>query len=654
MNTRDQFGNYLLLKKLGEDALGETFRAGRIGRGTLERVVLLRVLNGQGFDGERIARSLQARAGLAQALKSPYIAQAIDVGQVRGVPYTAYDYASGRSLAQLLEQAGRRSNQMPLDHALLIAERVALALAVAFETKMGDDRVQHGFVTPQMVQVSNEGELKLVGFEASAGLRESAAHPLIKQAIGRYLAPESLAGQAASRADDVYSLGALLYEMLTGQLVPMMPPGGHGAILDQVVVAAEGSHLPPDLAGLLKRTLCPRDQRIADVVTWHKSLAKLMSDGGYAATTFNLAFFLHSLFRDEIERESRELESEKSQAAALVANATPAPSPAPAPAAAAAAAAAPSAVRPSGPIRDESAVLREEYGLPQKEGGGNKNVMIAAGVGALVVVGAVGYFMFGRSGDSSPAPAAAAPAATAPAATAAPAPAAAPAPTGMTPEQIQALIAQALESQKKQIEAGQKSSDEQIKALQKQLEDAQKVRAAAAVAPTPAPAVAEPVAAPAAAATESPAPAAAAPAPTKIEPSPAPVQPAATTPAPAAKPAPVASTPAPAPAAAVAGAPRLGDLVTLGAGVTPPRVVRQPPLNYPPVAKRLKKEAVVTVRVLVDENGRVIDADSAGTKAGFGMDEAAVAYARNCQFEPAKKAGVKVKVWYEVKVAFKL
>ncbi len=653
MNTRDQFGNYLLLKKLGEDALGETFRAGRIGRGTLERIVLLRVLNGQGLDGERIARSLQARAGLAQALKSPYIAQAIDVGQVRGVPYTAYDYSAGRSLAQLLEQAGRRSNPMPLDHALLIAERVALALAVAYETRMGEDRVQHGFVTPQMVQVSNEGELKLVGFEASAGLRESAAHPLIKQAIGRYMAPESLAGQAPSRADDVYSLGALLYEMVTGQLVPMMPPGGHGALLDQVVVAADGSHLPADLTGLLKRTLCPRDQRVADAVSWHKSLAKLMSDGGFIATTFNLAFLLHTLFREEIERESREIETEKSQAAALVASASPAPEVAPEPVAAAASA--PSAVRSSGPVRDDSAVLREEYGLPQPSEGGNKNVLIAAGVGALVVVGVVGYLMFGRGGESTAVPATATPAETAATAPdAAAAPAAAPAPTGMTPEQIQALIAQALESQTKQIAAGQKSSDDQIKALQRQLEDAQRVRTAVAAVP----AVAEPAATEPSALLESPAPAAAAlpgPTPARTEPSPVPIQPTTTIPAPAAvKPAPVSSSPAPAPAAAVAGAPRLGDLVTLGPGVTSPRVVRQPPLNYPPVARRLKKEAVVSVRVLVDENGRVADAELTGSKVGFGMDEAAVSYARNCQFEPAKKAGVKVKVWYDIKVAFKL
>ena len=81
MNTRDQFGNYLLLKKLTEDVLGETFRAGRLGKQGVERVALLRVFNGQGLDGEKLAQRIQQRAPLQAALKSPNLAQGIDLGE---------------------------------------------------------------------------------------------------------------------------------------------------------------------------------------------------------------------------------------------------------------------------------------------------------------------------------------------------------------------------------------------------------------------------------------------------------------------------------------------------------------------------------------------------------------------------------------------
>ena len=325
MNTRDQFGNYLLLKKLSEDALGETFRAGKLGKQGVERVILLRVFNGQGLDGERLVQRIQSRAPLQQALKSPNLGLGVDLGQVRGVPYVAYDYISGKTLAQVLEQSAKKHSPIPLDHALLMTERIALGLAVAYETRIGDERVQHGFLTPHLVIVSNEGELRLLGFEASSGLREAANHPLIKQSAGRYLAPEVLSGAAPAKSDDVYSLGAILFELLTGRALPVSTAGGQAALVDQAVIAADGGNLHPELANLLKRSLVPREQRIGDAVTWHKTLAKMMFEGQYNPTTFNLAFFMHNLFREEIERETQELELEKTTALPVVAAPAPAP-----------------------------------------------------------------------------------------------------------------------------------------------------------------------------------------------------------------------------------------------------------------------------------------------------------------------------------------
>lgn len=634
MNTRDQFGNYLLLKKLSEDALGESFRAGRIGKQGLERVVLLRVFNGQGLDGDRLGQRMQGRAAIQQALKSPNLGQGVDLGQVRGVPYVAYDYVSGRSLSQLVEQAGRKHSPIPLDHALLMAERIALGLAVAYETRLGDERLLHGFVVPQLVLVSNEGELRLLGFEASTGLRESAGHPLIKEAVGRYLAPELAAGQAPTKADDVYSLGAILFELLTAQKVPGFVPGGLGGAVDQAVIASDGGNLHPDLANLLKRSLVPREQRIADAVLWHKTLAKLMFDGQYNPTTFNLAFFMHNLFREEIERETQELESEKTTQIPVqqVAAAAAAPR---------AAAAAPSPVRDApGPVREDTSVLRDKYGIGETAKGGNRNLILAAAGGGVAVLALVGYLVFGRGGAApAPAPAASVPVPVeteeAPAQ-----------PAGPTPEEIQAQIERVVQEKLKSSSA---VYEQQMKDLQKQLEDARKAQearaAATAAPPRPLPA-ADPLETEAVAArpvaTPAPLPVATA------TPTPEPTQVAAAVPT-------AAPTPAPTPAtsAATSGV-RPGDLVEAGPGVVAPRLSKQPQLRYPPLAHRMKKEATVVVRVLVDENGRVIDAQGTGAKAGFGLDEAALDYARSCTYTPATKGGVKVRMWTNLQVAFTL
>ena len=311
MNTREQFGKYLLLKKLTEDPLGETFRAGMLGAGGMERVALLRVLNGQGIDGQRLWQAIQGRAPLQQLLRSPNLGEGIEMGEVQGIPYVAYDYVSGKNLATLLEQAAAKRNFIPAEHALLITERIALGLASASEQRLGQERILHGFLTPHLVMISNEGETRLLGFEMSPALRTFAANPVIRQHFGRYLAPEALAGAPPHRADDIYSLGVLLLELLTGKPLPPPAPEGFGTIVDQSVVATEGTPIPAELADLLKRSLVAREHRLEDVVTWHKTLNKWMFDGQYNPTTFNLAFFMHNLFRQEIEREVRRSKSRR-------------------------------------------------------------------------------------------------------------------------------------------------------------------------------------------------------------------------------------------------------------------------------------------------------------------------------------------------------
>lgn len=97
-----------------------------------------------------------------------------------------------------------------------------------------------------------------------------------------------------------------------------------------------------------------------------------------------------------------------------------------------------------------------------------------------------------------------------------------------------------------------------------------------------------------------------------------------------------------------------GDLVLMGPGVVPPRLLLRPQPRFPEVAKRLnKKSAKVLVKVLIDENGKVIKAELAGKSAGYGFDDEALASARKSTYEPATKNGVSVKYWHTLAVEFR-
>ncbi len=661
MNTREEFGKYLLLKKLSEDPLGESFRAGRLGQQGLEQVVLLRVLNGQGLDGDRLWQVLSGRQDLQGALKSPNIGSGVDAGRVRGVPYVAYDYISGKNLATLITQAARESSPFPTDHALLIADRIGLALTAAYEARHGGDRVLHGMVVPQLAMVSNEGETRLLGFEAGPGLAAQAAS--LPESIQRYLAPEVRGGSQPTKTSDVFSLGAILLELLTGRTAPMTTAEGYGAMIDQARLAAEGTPLPAPVATLLKRSLAPAEGRIPDAPSWHKLLSKLMAEGGYNATTFNLAFFMHNLFRDEIERESQEIEAEKTMELPVVQGTGVA-------AAGAETMAVPQEVidkaTGAAPPADDTAAVRARYGLEEppadEAGGGSKKVLWISLAAAVVVAAiAVGVY-FTMFAPATRAPASEPPLAQAQMPAPEPQPAVPPEPAGPDPAELQAQIDKMVEEKTQAMEANLKEQyDKRITDMQRQLQDAQaaaaerarreeEARKAAAAEEARKKAAAEEAAQkkleaetvtePAEAtgmtaqdqtATQGAAGAAQTqgqaaqrqPAP-KPQPEPEPVQPQV----------------------------RVGELVQDGPGVIPPRVVHRATPVFPPVAARLNKTATVDVRVLVDETGKVADAEIEGRKPGFGFDKAALDAARRSSFAPATKYGVKVKMWVTVRFVF--
>jgi TonB family protein len=662
MYIPEEFGKYLLLKKLAEDPLGETFRAGKVGKEGMEQVVLLRVFNGKGLDGEKLWQKVSGRAAVQQALRSPNIGSGVDLGKVRSFPYTAYDYISGKSLAAVLAQAARQQSPIPTDHALLIAERLSLALAAAFETRTQDERILHGFVVPQMVMISNEGETRLLGFEVAPGLRD-AAGARADEGIRPYLSPEALGGLTPSKSDDVWSLGAILFELLTGERLPAAPAGGYATVIDGATLANEGTPLPAAVAALLKKSLVQADQR-GDVVAWHKTLSKMMIDGQYSPTTFNLAFFMHSLFRDEIERESREIEAErKMEIPQRVVAAAPAPVPAP--------------VAPPQDMRETTGVREATWpgtqaAAVQETTASKKPLFIGLAAATLIAAGVGGYLVLSGSGkqETRMASATESPAAANPATQAAALPAPAqlpgdpaavtPAPAvGPSPEEIQAQIQAMFEARSKEMEAKLKTQyDDRIKNLQHQLEDSRKAgaeperqRPQAAQVEPPAPVAVEsrPVTRP-----DPPAPQPANPAPSTASPQPS----AGTT----AQENPVRGT-----TATSAVAPpvqpaqqqasrqvQAGDLVPLGTpGAVAPKVKTLPEPRYPAPAQKLRRSAQVDIKVLVDERGRVLEAERVGARAGFGFDEAALDAARKAIFLPATKDGVRVKMWTNLRVAFK-
>jgi TonB family protein len=311
MTRKERFGKLVLLEETEASLLGTDYRAAKLGATGLEKIVtLLRLRPAVSANGEA-ARRLMDQVKLAAQLQSPNILKIFGIGKVEASYYVTYEFLEGRSLQQILDRCRQEGYPFAIDHALLIASKVCAALEHAHARKNdAGARTFHGLLTPSTVLVSFEGEVRIKGFGYwPSHVREAG---LLLEAEERYLAPEQLGGPGEARSD-LYGLGAILFETLTGQPPPrgVDPVELVGSVRIQSP-SGEQDAVPKPLSDILLQSLASDpNARYGEVSEMRKAIDTVLFSGDFTPTTFNLAFFMHSLFRDDMEREAKMLQEER-------------------------------------------------------------------------------------------------------------------------------------------------------------------------------------------------------------------------------------------------------------------------------------------------------------------------------------------------------
>ena len=301
------FGPYVLTRALGSDALGEVWRAGTAGASRLRPFLLVRTFATSSIDRPALLAAMESAVHLVDDVLGPAIAKGTVMGAVDDTPFVGTAYVEGRTLDHLLA-VRLLGTPLPVEHGLLVAERLLASLESAkpFEEFTG---AAHGFLVPAFVCISNEGEAKVFGHGLGAGLLPALRHPRARQSFAPYVAPEVLATGKPSTSGDLYSVGAILFEALTGRAPT---PGVALESVESANLALDGTPVPEDLRRLLRRAL-HADPRVRDrsVPAFRRDLSALLYGGPYAPSTFNLAFFLQRCFDKAIQREKVELAAEE-------------------------------------------------------------------------------------------------------------------------------------------------------------------------------------------------------------------------------------------------------------------------------------------------------------------------------------------------------
>ena len=199
-------GRYKLEELVGSGGMSSVYRAHDE---VLERKVALKVLHATLADQDDCVERFRREAQMVAGLQHQNIVGVIDRGEDDGCPFIVLEFVGGRNLKQLVERDG----PLPVERALELGMQIARGLAFAHE-----NGYVHRDVKPQNVLLNDDGEAKVTDFGIARSLDVKHGVTQTGTVLGTsdYIAPEQAQGQRVDEHTDIYSLGIVLYEMLTG------------------------------------------------------------------------------------------------------------------------------------------------------------------------------------------------------------------------------------------------------------------------------------------------------------------------------------------------------------------------------------------------------------------------------------------------------
>ena len=596
------FGQYVLEQHIATGGMAQVYKARMLGLEGFQKTVAIKRILPHLTNNEEFVTMFVDEAKLAAQLNHPNIIHIYDLGKIDRSHYIAMEYIEGCDLRSLLDQCRNRDVRVPVPLALYITNLLASALDYAHKKRDFDNRdlgLVHRDVSPQNVLISSVGEIKLCDF-GIAKAASKASHTRAGALKGKlqYMSPEQAWGKDIDHRSDIFSLGLVLYEMLTAHKV--FAGGSELSILEQVrnpEIPAPSTlvpTIPNEVDRITLKALSPeRTDRYQSGLDLQREVDAVLKSHGWEPDTAALIGFI-----GELESGS-EIKDYPVAGEAVIATAPPAKPPAKKP-------------KPDQPAEPPivAKTIPEVGGTDaESKGGAGKWLWIA--VAAVLLALTTGWWFFmgpGAGGDDTL--------------------------SGSTGEPASVVF--------KQTPTPDSAAEEGLMDEAELLERAREVAAAEMIkqerelrdrlekefpTPTPLPPTPTPTETP----TETPTPS---PSPTKRPPTPTRVPPTVT---------PIPMTPTPVVLE--------GDMVQAGPGVVAPVLIHRVNPEYPPIAQRAGVEGEVVARLLVGIDGRVEDVRNIeASQKGVGFERATEEAVRQWRYRPATKNGVKVRVWVRIKV----
>ncbi len=306
--VHEQFGRYILLERIAIGGMAEIFRAKAPGLGGFEKILAIKRLHPRYSQDADFIEMLIDEARITVELSHSNIGQIFDLGKVDDHYYIAMEFIDGRDLYRVLKRLRDRRMQMPVDAAAYVAMEACAGLDYAHRKKDGKGRplhIVHRDVSPQNVLLAFEGEVKIVDFGiAKAALRAYETEAGIIKGKFYYMSPEQARGEPLDHRTDIFSIGIVLYEMLTGEL--LYKDDDEVSLLSRVRRAeiAPPSTVRPDVPPALDRIVMraltrERGDRYPSAQHMQRELARFLRGAEVPFNKVRLAQLMHELFNGD-------------------------------------------------------------------------------------------------------------------------------------------------------------------------------------------------------------------------------------------------------------------------------------------------------------------------------------------------------------------
>lgn len=308
----ESFGGYTLLRPIGVGGMAEVFLARHVGVEGFEKEVVIKRIRPHLSATPAFINMFLAEAKLASQLNHPNIVQIFDLGKIKDSYFIAMEYISGRDMSVVLPKSKKLGIPFPIEYALKIASSVCEALYFAHskaDPTGAPLNIVHRDVSPENIRVAWTGTIKILDFgiaKATTQLHETKTGE-IKGKLS-YMAPEQILGREVDQRSDIFSLGIVLYEWLTG--LKLFSGENDLAIMNNII---EGkiypptyfrADVPPAVEAIVMRALEKnRRRRYQTACDMQLEIDTFLADNEFTPSNIHLANFMKQLFADELEAE---------------------------------------------------------------------------------------------------------------------------------------------------------------------------------------------------------------------------------------------------------------------------------------------------------------------------------------------------------------